>query len=62
MTMTVAMDPAPLAVKLVRRGGFLVAVPVQPIPVLKAHIVEQTRARLRLDRERDQVIVPSAAR
>lgn len=50
----IEIEPAPLAVKLVRRGGFLVAVPLRPVPVLKAQTVEQTRERLRRERERGE--------
>ena len=46
----IEIEPAPVAVKLQRRGRLLVAVPLSKIAPLTAEIVEQTRARLLEDR------------
>lgn len=42
--------PAPLPVKLVRRGRLLVAVPKEDVGPLTADTVERTRAALRRER------------
>ncbi len=46
----IEIEPAPLPVKLVRKGRFVVAVPAQGVGVLRADTVEQTRKALRRDR------------
>ena len=46
----IEIEPAPLPVKLVRKGRLLVAIPDQPVPPLTAKVVERTRARLRRER------------
>ena len=49
----VEIEPAPLDVRLERRGRFLVAVPKDRVPPLTAGTVEETRRRLRRDRGAD---------
>jgi AbrB family looped-hinge helix DNA binding protein len=46
----IEIEPAPLPVKLVRKGRLLVAIPDQPVPPLTTKVVERTRARLRRER------------
>jgi len=46
----IAITPAPLSVKLERRGRLLVAVPRKSIAPLKAETVEQTRTAMRQER------------
>jgi len=46
----VEIEPAPLPVRLRRRGRLLVAVAESPTPRLTGAAVEQTRRRLRRDR------------
>jgi AbrB family looped-hinge helix DNA binding protein len=46
----IEIEPAPLPVKLVRRGHLLVAVPQAPVPPLRPEIVERTRQKLRRER------------
>ncbi len=46
----IEIEPAPLPVKLVRKGRLLVAVPQRAIGVLKAATVEETRRALRRER------------
>ena len=46
----IAITPAPLPVKLERKGRLLVAVPTQDIPRLSTDTVERTRKRLRRER------------
>lgn len=48
----VEIEPATARVKLVRRGGLLVAVPDHPLPTLTADIVERTRQAVRRRRSR----------
>lgn len=43
----IEMEPAPLEVRLERRGGVLVAVPVRPVPGMSAAAVKRTIASLR---------------
>ncbi len=43
----IEIEPAPLAVKLVRKGRLLVAVPKADIEILTSHTVEQTRRAIR---------------
>jgi len=43
----IEMEPAPLDVRLQRRGGLLVAVPVRPVPPMPTSLVERTTASLR---------------
>src|SRR5436309_13690161 len=38
-------EPAPLAVRLEKRGRFLVAVPQEPVPILTGETVEETRGK-----------------
>ncbi len=46
----IEIEPAPLAVKLVKRGRFTVAVPKERITPLTTDEVESTRERLRGER------------
>jgi len=46
----IEIEPAPLPVKLVRKGRLLVAVAQRDIAVLKAATVEETRRALRRER------------
>ena len=46
----IEIEPAPLAVRLEKRGRFLVAVPQEPVPILTAETVEETRGELRRER------------
>ena len=46
----IEIEPAPLPVKLVRKGRLLVAVPQKDVPALAAEAVEETRAALRRER------------
>jgi bifunctional DNA-binding transcriptional regulator/antitoxin component of YhaV-PrlF toxin-antitoxin module len=46
----IEIEPAPLPVKLVRRGPLLVAVPQTSVPPLHPEVVERTRRRLRRER------------
>jgi AbrB family looped-hinge helix DNA binding protein len=48
----IEIEPAPLAVKLVRRGRWLVAAPTAPVPTLREDTVRRTRDALRTDRVR----------
>jgi AbrB family looped-hinge helix DNA binding protein len=43
----IEFEPAPVPVKLVRRGRLLVAVPQKKVPRLSAETVERTRRTLR---------------
>jgi AbrB family looped-hinge helix DNA binding protein len=43
----IEMEPAPLEVRLERKGGVLVAVPVRPVPRMTAAVVEGTIGSLR---------------
>ena len=47
---TIAITPAPLEVKLQRKGRLLVAVPEKNAPRLSAETVERTRKTLRKER------------
>jgi hypothetical protein len=46
----IEIEPAPLPVKLVRKGRLLVAVPDKDVPGLSANTVERTRQTLRRER------------
>jgi AbrB family looped-hinge helix DNA binding protein len=46
----IAITPAPLAVKLERKGRLLVAVPTKDAPRLSTETVERTRKTLRKER------------
>jgi AbrB family looped-hinge helix DNA binding protein len=46
----VEIEPAPLPVRLVKKGRLLVAVPRQKVPPMTAQTVERTRERLRGER------------
>lgn len=46
----IEIEPEPLAVKLVRRGRLVVAVPSGAVPALHAETVERTRRTLRRER------------
>lgn len=48
----IEIEPAPIAVRLERRGRFLVAVPDGDVPTLSAEAVEATREALRQERAR----------
>jgi AbrB family looped-hinge helix DNA binding protein len=43
----IEMEPAPLEVRLERKGAILVAVPVRPVPPMPASLVAQTTRSLR---------------
>ena len=43
----IEMEPAPLEVRLERKGAILVAVPARPVPRMAATVVEDTIASLR---------------
>ncbi len=47
----IEIEPAPLTVRLEKRGRFLVAVPQEQVPVLTTEAVEETRDKLRRERE-----------
>jgi AbrB family looped-hinge helix DNA binding protein len=47
----IEIEPAPLSVRLQKRGRFLVAVPEESVPALTSETVEQTRDKLKLERE-----------
>jgi AbrB family looped-hinge helix DNA binding protein len=49
----IEIEPAPLPVKLVRKGRLLVAVPQKDVSPLTAEAVERTRMRLRRERSPD---------
>ena len=51
----IAITPAPLEVKLERKGRLLVAVPAKDTSHLSADTVERTRKRLRKERSGDAV-------
>ncbi|MFY4727579.1 AbrB/MazE/SpoVT family DNA-binding domain-containing protein [Nitrospira sp. BLG_2] len=46
----IEIEPAPLSIKLKKRGRFLVALPDQPIKQLTSEIVERTRRQLTRNR------------
>jgi AbrB family looped-hinge helix DNA binding protein len=46
----IEMEPAPVEVRLERRGRLMVAVPSTPLPPMPASVVDQTVASLRTDR------------
>lgn len=46
----IEIEPAPLPVKLKKRGRFLVAVPEKPVESLRGETVEQTRRLIRRER------------
>lgn len=46
----IEMEPAPLEVRMERRGGLLVAVPSAPVPTMPASAVNTTMASLRAGR------------
>ncbi|HEY7675445.1 MAG TPA: AbrB/MazE/SpoVT family DNA-binding domain-containing protein [Candidatus Methylomirabilis sp.] len=46
----IEIEPAPLPVKLVRKGRLLVALPTQAAGVLRGEMVEETRKALRRGR------------
>jgi AbrB family looped-hinge helix DNA binding protein len=48
----IEIEPAPLDVRIERRGRMVVAVPKAAISALKADTVEQTRSALRHERRR----------
>ena len=48
----IEMEPAPLDVRLERRGSLLVAVPTMPVPPMPATVVDRTAASLRSARSR----------
>jgi AbrB family looped-hinge helix DNA binding protein len=43
----IEMEAAPLEVRLERKGGVVVAVPVRPVPRMASAVVEETVAALR---------------
>jgi AbrB family looped-hinge helix DNA binding protein len=50
----IEMEPAPLEVRLERKGGVVVAVPVRPVPRMGAAVVESTISSLRAGRPRSR--------
>lgn len=46
----IEIEPAPLPVRLVRKGPLLVAVPVKPVGRLTSEVVEATREALQRER------------
>lgn len=48
----IEIEPAPLPVRLVKRGRFTVAVPQRRLPMLRAEVVEETRRKIRDERAR----------
>jgi AbrB family looped-hinge helix DNA binding protein len=46
----IEIEPAPVPVRLERRGRLLVAVPQEPVPPLEAETVAATREALRRER------------
>lgn len=48
----IELEPAPLEVRLVRKGALLVAVPTRPTAPLTAAVVERTASGLRTTRTR----------
>ncbi len=46
----IEIEPAPLPVKLTKRGRFLVAVPEREVPSLSRETVERTRRRMARER------------
>jgi AbrB family looped-hinge helix DNA binding protein len=46
----IEIEPAPLRIRLERRGRLLVAVPHERVPSLTADIVEETRNKLQRER------------
>jgi AbrB family looped-hinge helix DNA binding protein len=46
----IEIEPAPLPVKLARKGRLVVALPAKGVPVLKADAVQETRKKLRRER------------
>jgi AbrB family looped-hinge helix DNA binding protein len=50
----IEMEPAPLEVRLERKGGVVVAVPVRPVPRMGAAVVQGTMTSLRGRRTRSR--------
>jgi len=50
----IEIEPAPVKVKLERRGRLVVAVPEEPAPKLTSQIVEETRRAVRRERGRGE--------
>ena len=48
----IEIEPAPLPVRLVKKGRFTVAVPERRLPTLRAEVVEETRRKIRDERAR----------
>jgi AbrB family looped-hinge helix DNA binding protein len=46
----IEIEPAPLTVRLEKRGRFLIAVPEEQVPFLTSEDVEATRDKLRRER------------
>ena len=46
----IEIEPSPVKVKLEKRGRFLVAVPLEPLPPLTNQIVEETTRKVRRER------------
>ncbi len=46
----IEIEPAPINIKLERRGRLLVAVPQEHVPPLTSQTVEETRRRIRRER------------
>jgi AbrB family looped-hinge helix DNA binding protein len=54
----IEIEPAPLEVRLERRGGLLVAVPTRPTPALAAALVDRTASGLRTARKASRLRHP----
>jgi AbrB family looped-hinge helix DNA binding protein len=50
----IEMEPAPIEVRLERKGGVVVAVPAQAVPRMGAGVVEETIGSLRARRTRSR--------
>ncbi len=50
----IEMEPAPIEVRLERRGGVVVAVAARSVPTMGAAVVEETIASLRARRTRNR--------
>ena len=48
----IEMEPAPLDVRMEKRGGLVVAVPAAPVAAMPASVVDETVASLRVDTSR----------
>jgi len=51
----IEMEPAPLEVRMERRGGLLVAVPAEPVAPMSSTTVDETVASVRVDPSRQAI-------